>query len=90
MVKMAEVRDRIIAEVAEELGITKDAVERVVRSQFNLVRHMIVEKDRSVYLRPIGMFLSMKVKNDLGRDRYNFRIKKLDNVKPAEEPLEFD
>lgn len=68
-----QVRDRLVCEVAKELGIPHNKTLEVVSSQTELVRKAMQNKEAtSVYLRKVGTFIS-------GPVRYNILKQKIEN-----------
>jgi nucleoid DNA-binding protein len=63
-------RDKILQEVAKELGHTQKQVREVVSSQAGLVRRAIQNKETtSVYLRKVGTFISRPVREEIQKQR---------------------
>lgn len=84
--------DRIIKEVAAELGIPPKKVLEAVTSQLNLVRvSMQQDANVSIYLRKVGMFFSLPVRQSMTKLRKKNLITKIRarEAKQAEEPLTF-
>lgn len=87
------IRDRIIREVAQELGISIKAAENVVRMQCLLIRKTMKAKEpRSVYLRGVGTFIPRVVSQNIARLKKvnrEERLKQQNNIE-EEDPLEFE
>jgi nucleoid DNA-binding protein len=63
-------RDKIIREVAKDLGIPQTKVREAVSSQTGLVRKAMQKKEAvSVYLRQVGTFISPGVKKSLSEQK---------------------
>jgi uncharacterized protein YdiU (UPF0061 family) len=85
-------KDKIIKEVAVELGIPATKVLEVVMSQLDLARKTMQGREkRSVYIRKVGTFVGPAVKTELfDKIKQTRQIKKLNAVnKQEEDPLEF-
>jgi predicted transcriptional regulator len=87
-------RERIIQEVAKELGIPQKKVQEVVSSQTGLVRKAMQNKEAtSVYLRKVGTFISAPVRQHIKQVRLEARLaKQSTKVEEVnnEEPLYFN
>lgn len=88
------IRDRIIREVAQELGISIKAAENIVRMQCLLIRKTMKAKEpRSVYLRGVGTFIPRAVSQEIAKIK---KVKREEKVKQQqqnnieEDPLEFE
>ena len=78
-------RDKIIQEVAQELGIPQKKIQEVVSSQAGLVRYAMQKKEpASVYLRKVGTFISAPVREKIKQQR----ITRILAPEPKEEEVE--
>mgnify|MGYP003635477338 CR=1 FL=1 len=67
-----QLKNRLIQEVAKELGIPQTKVREVVSSQTELAKEAMQKKEStSVYLRRIGTFVSAPVKERIRKERQN-------------------
>jgi len=84
-------RDKLIQEVAKELGIPQNKVLEVVSSQAGLVRKAMQNKEStSVYLRKVGTYVSKPVREELTKQRMETRKQKhAAREIITEEPLDF-
>ena len=82
-------RDKIIREVAKDLGIPQTKVREAVSSQTELVKKAMQKKEAvSVYLRKVGTFISPSVKKSLINQKIqNSKAKKAN--KDIEYPTHF-
>lgn len=84
-------KDRIIQEVARELGCTQREVLEVVSSQTWLARKAIQQKEAtSVYLRQVGTFMSRPVRERMIALHKAQKLNKKDKPTGEGEPLRFN
>ena len=94
-------RDKIVLEVAAELGLTKKQVADVMYSQCLLAKKTIQAKEtgKSIYIRQVGTFMSYDTANRLHREKIsrtvaareakaNMQIE--ENPEDEEDPLYFN
>jgi nucleoid DNA-binding protein len=84
-------RDKLIQEVAKELGVPQRKVLEVVSSQTGLVRKAMQSKEStSVYLRQVGTFVSKPVRASITKQKIAASQSKQAKKKLiTEEPTEF-
>ena len=84
-------RDRIIQEVARDMGLTQKQVLEVVSSQTWLARKAIQMKEAtSVYLRGVGTFMSKPVRDRMVALHKAQRLTKKIQQQEPDEILRFD
>jgi predicted transcriptional regulator len=89
-----QVRDKIIKEVAEKMGLTQATVRKVITAQAKLIKSTMKEKKEvSVYLRKVGLYQNSIVGKQLKKEKYQRRAERLKNItttEPEKDPFEFD
>lgn len=84
-------KDKIIQEVARELGVPQKQILEVVSSQTALARKAIQNKETtSVYLRQVGTFMSRTVREHMIALHKTQKINKITTMESEDEPLRFD
>ena len=83
-------REKIIQEVAKELGIPQKQIQEVVSSQTGLARKAMQSKEAtSVYLRKVGTFISAPVRELIKENKRTQLLKIETPQEQQEDPLYF-